>query len=218
MNAKEKGVMQRTLVLTVLVVGAAAALVVGSVSVLAGAGPVTDVASAVVGADDPDDGDLVEDDDADGDEVDGNGAEEDAAKGANDIAQVIADAFGSSQEDVMAMHDEGVGFGAMFKLHALAAAMEMSVDELLATIPTNSDGGYEFGFGELRKALTEEQQAVYESGPKNLGQLKKASKEAGADGGGDVTATGLEEPGKKLVAKVSNGHGPPDHAKAHGRN
>jgi hypothetical protein len=204
-----------------LVVGAAAALVVGSVSVLASAGPVADVANAVVGADDPDDpdgGDLVEDGDADGDEVDGDEGDNEIGKGAQDIAQVIADAFGSSQEDVLAMHDEGIGFGAMFKLHALAAAMGMSVDELLSTIPTDGDGGYEFGFGELRKALTDDQQAVYKSGPKNLGQLKKASKEAGAGVGGDAVAKGLEKAREKFAAHASNGHGPPDHAPAHGRN
>ncbi len=213
--------MQRTLILTVLVVGAAAALVVGSVSVLAGAGPVVDVAGAVVGADDPDDGDLVEDGDDDGDEVDGNGVEEDAAKGAQDIAQVIADAFGSSQEEVLAMHDEGIGFGAMFKLRALAAAMGMSVDELLSTIPTDGDGGYEFGFGELRKALTDDEQAVYESGPKNLGKLVSDSKrpeDAGPDVGGEVAAPGLQKAREKFAAHDSNGHGPPESVPAHGRN
>ena len=210
--------MQRTLILTVLVVGAAAALVVGSVSVLAGAGPVADVASAVVGADDPDDGDVVDDaDDADGAD-DPDEGENEVGKGAQDNAQVIADAFGSSQEDVLAMHDEGIGFGAMFKLHALAAAMGMSVDELLSTIPTDGEGGYEFGFGELRKALTDDQQAVYESGPKNLGQLKKASREAGGGVGGDAVAKGLEKAREKFAAHASNGHGPPDHAPAHGRN
>ncbi|GAG38733.1 unnamed protein product, partial [marine sediment metagenome] len=140
--------MKRTLLLLLLVVGAAVALAVGSYSALAGAGPVT---SVVIGADEPDDGDVVGDiDDVDGDEVavqddddvDGVVAQQDG-EGEQHIAQMIADEFGASQENVLALHEQGVGFGALFKLYALAAVMEgMTVDDLLAT---NGDGEYEFG-------------------------------------------------------------------------
>ena len=131
----------------------------------------------------------------------------------------MADEFGASQEDVLALREQGIGFGALFKLHALAAAMEMSVDDLLATIPTDGDGGYEFGFGKLRKALTEEQQAALESGPKNLGQIVSAShrpEHAGSDSDGP-TAAGLEKAREKFAAHPSNGHGPPESVPAHGR-
>src|SRR5437879_12602177 len=48
----------------------------------------------------------------------------DTATGDNgtQVAQVIADHFGVSQADVMALHDQGIGFGAIFKLYAIAAA------------------------------------------------------------------------------------------------
>ncbi len=201
--------MKRTLVLSVLVAGVALALAAGSYSALAGSGPVTGVAGLVMGVEDPDDdddADDVDDDDDDGDEADGNEVElqggDGDGNGAQKVAQALADEFGGSAEDMLALHDQGIGFGAMFKLYVLAGASGMSVDDLMATITADGDGGYEFAFGEMKNALTEEQQAAYESGPKNLGQLMKASKS------GDATA----------VAKVSNGQGPPDHAPAHGRN
>ena len=239
--------MKRTLLLSLLVVGAAVALAIGSYSALAGAGPVTSVAGAVVGSGEPDDGvvlddadddddDVDADDDADDGDDDGDGAQDDGGDGAEGddddgddegdyglgtqaVAQAIADEFGARQEDVLALHEEGIGFGAIFKLYALAAAMDTSVEELLATIPTDGDGGYEFGFGELRKALTEDQKAALESGPKNLGQLVSAShrpEDAGADSDG-ATATGLEKAREKFAAHPSNGHGPPENVPAHGR-
>lgn len=238
--------MRRTLVLCLLVIGAAVALAIGSYSALADAGPVTSVTSAVIGADEPDDGDDgsvmndADDDghdvdvqDDDGDEVDGDD-DGDTGEGVQRIAEVIAEEFGDSEEDgeedvaedVLALHEQGIGFGAIFKLYALAAAMGTSVDDLLATIATDGDGGYEFGFGELRKALTEEQQEVLESGPKNLGQLISAShraedagaaETAGSDAADEAASAGLEKAREKFAAHESNGHGPPESVPAHGR-
>ena len=68
--------MRRTLLLSLLVVGAAVALAVGSYSALAGAGPVTSVAGAVIGADEPDDGDVAGDADDDVDDVDAEDADD----------------------------------------------------------------------------------------------------------------------------------------------
>jgi hypothetical protein len=204
--------MQRTLVLSLLVVGAGVALVIGAYSALAGAGPVSSVAGAVSSADEASGADDVQD-------ADGDDGDDEVGEGAQHIAQVIADEFGGTQEDVLAQREQGIGFGALFKLHALAAAMDMSVDDLLATIPTDGDGGYEFGFGKLRKALSEEQQAAYESGPKNLGQIVSAShrpEHAGPDSDGP-TAAGLEKAREKFAAHPSDGHGPPDSVPAHGR-
>ncbi len=197
--------MHRTLILSLLVVGAGAALVIGAYSALADSGAARTVTSVVISGDETGGGEIEADD------VDGEDGGE-VGEGAQDIAQVIADEFGASQEDVLAQREQGIGFGALFKLHALAAAMETSVDDLLATIPTDGDGGYEFGFGKLRKALTEDQQAVLESGPKNLGQLVSAShrpEHAGPDSDGP-TAAGLEKAREKFAAHPSNGHGPPE--------
>ncbi len=196
--------MRRTLLLSLLVAVAAVALAVGSYSALAGSGPFAGVTDAVIGSDGTDGGgdtNGVDGGDAGGDDVNG---EEDVGigNGAQKVAQALADEFGGSAEEMLALHDQGIGFGAMFKLYLLAGASGMSVDDLMATIAADGDGGQEFAFGERKKALTEEQQAAYEAGPKNLVQLMKASKT------GDVTA----------VAKESNGQGPPDHAPAHGRN
>jgi hypothetical protein len=233
--AQRRGPLRRILLLSLLVVGAAVALAIGSYSALAGPGPVTSVASAVIGADEPDDVDVldaVETDDVDGDDVGGDEVDADdggggEAKGAQHIAQVIADEFGASQGDVLALHEQGIGFGALFKLYALAAVMEdTTVQDLLATIPTNGDGEYEFGFGELRKSLTEDQLADLESGPKNLGQIVSAShgpedagspEGAGSDVADDAASAGLEKAGDKFVAHESEGHGPPESVPAHGR-
>jgi hypothetical protein len=195
--------MQRTLVFSLLVVGAGVVLIIGAYSALAGDGPVSSVAGAVSSAEGPAGGDAAQDADGDdGEDVDGeDGGGE--AKGARHIAGLIEDAFGAEEGSAWTLHEEGIGFGAQFKLYALAAAMDMSVDDLLATIPTDGDGGHEFGFGKLRKALTEDQLAALESSPKNLGRLVSAShrpEHAGPDAG-----------------EAGGGHGPPDHAPAHGR-
>ena len=41
-------------------------------------------------------------------------------QGADKVAQAIADQFGVSKEDVLARHQQGIGFGALFKLYKLA--------------------------------------------------------------------------------------------------
>jgi hypothetical protein len=113
-----------------------------------------------------------------------------------------------TKEEVLARHNEGIGFGALFKLYKLGRAQGISVDELLASIPVDEHGEREFRFGQLRKALTEDQRALYESGPKNLGKLVSAaskSKEKVKAEGEDQSA----EPGSSR----GNGHVPPGQAK-----
>jgi hypothetical protein len=131
------------------------------------------------------------------------------AKGADMVAQVIADEFGVSKEEVLARHEQGIGFGALFKLFKLARAEGISVDALLAKIPTDENGNHEFGFGKLRKELTAEQLATFKSSPKNLGQLVSAknkhdegeAKSAGESGESEKSGSGHIPPGqaKKLV-------------------
>jgi hypothetical protein len=122
--------------------------------------------------------------------------------GQEKIAQAIADAFdvdggvGVASVDassVTTLHDQGIGYGAIFKLHAIAAAKGVTVDTLLADIEVTPEGEYKFAFGKLIKGLedNEAEAAAFESGPKNLGQLvsaankdkKDKSKGASSDGG-----------------------------------
>jgi hypothetical protein len=96
-------------------------------------------------------------------------------QGADKVAQAIADEFGVTKEEVLAHHNAGIGFGALFKLYKFARAKGISIDELLATTLVGENGEREFRFGQLRKSLTEDQRALYESGPKNLGKLVSAA-------------------------------------------
>ena len=215
--------MTRTLLLSLAVLGVAAALAVGSYSALAGSNPVGDAADAVVGAhgSDADDNgtddvnDVAEDVDEDeGGEANVQG-ESEAGAGADQVAQAIADEFGAGQEEVLALHEQGIGFGALFKLYSLARATGTTVDDLLASI--DGDG---YAFGKRFKELTEEQQAVLDAGPKNLGQPVSASHHPDDDGEAEASAAtqALEKANGKFAANSSHGHGPPAGAPAHGHN
>jgi hypothetical protein len=213
--------MTRTLLLAMAVLGVAAAVAIGSYTALAGSSPVGDVAGAVIGHDgsDGEDGEAVAEDAAEGDEASVQ-ADGETGEGAAHVAEVIGDAFGASQEEVLALHEQGIGFGALFKLYALSQATGVSVQDLLAAIATDAEGEFEFAFGKRFNDLTEEQQAVLESGPKNLGQLVSASNHPDEDGEADADAASqaLEKAQAKFAAKSSKGNGPPDGVPAHGRN
>ena len=143
----------------------------------------------------------------------GEGAED--GQGSDKVAQAIADEFGVSKDEVLARQQQGIGFGALFELYKLARAKGISVDDLLATIPTGANGEREFGFGNLRKSLTAEQLAAFSSGPKNLGQLvsgknkHKAPKAEGAPEGSEnaqPNASGKVPPGQaKKLARSQSG-------------
>jgi len=211
--------MTRTLLLSLAVFAVAAALAVGSYSALAGSNPVGGVADAIVGADGPDADDNGTDDVND---VEGGGegvgdadVQEEGDAGAGQVAQAIADEFGVGEEEVLALHEQGIGFGALFKLYALTRATGATVDDLLASI--GADG---YAFGKRFKALTEEQQAVLESGPKNLGALVSASHHPDGDGEAEASAAtqALEKAQEKFAANSSHGHGPPAGVPSHGHN
>ncbi len=191
--------MKRTLVLSALVAGVALALAAGSYSALAGSDPVTDVAGVVMGSEDPDP-------DADADDVDDDDVDVD---GAQNVADVIGSTFdGASQEDVLALHDAGFGFGAIFKLYLLAAAGDETAAAILSS-GEKGEGG--FAFGKLFKELTDEVTVLTdgEDGmPKNLGKAVSDLKKDGTDTTGASTDDGDED----------DGQGPPEHAPAHGRN
>ena len=209
----------RTILLALAVLGVATFVAIGSYSALAGSDPVGDLAGAVIGRDatDGEDDDAVAEDTEADDEADVE-AEEETGEGAENVAQVIADAFGASQEEVLALHDDGIGFGALFKLYQLSQATGVSVEDMLASMDADGEG---YAFGKRFKELTEEQRAVLEGGPKNLGQLVSASHHADEDGeseGADAASQALEKAQEKFAAKESKGNGPPDGVPAHGRN
>jgi len=192
--------MLRTLLLSLIVVGAAVGVAVGAVTALADkGGPGHGVDHGVATGLQGDGGsNVVQTEDNDN----GNDGE-----GAQHIAQVIAETFGGvltaeadgvSQEGVLALHDQGIGFGAIFKLYLLAAAGDATAAEILSTGEVPEDG---FAFGERFKEMADqvsELSAGEDGVPKNLGQAKKGSQ---------VTALGADDDGDQ---------GPPDHAPAHG--
>jgi hypothetical protein len=169
---------------------------VGLYSALAGPGPIVDFV--------PSSGGSSEADHNPGGPRSLQAQEGDDSQGGDKVAQAIADEFGVTKEEVLARHNEGIGFGALFKLYKLARAQGISVDDLLATIPVDENGEREFRFGQLRKALTEDQRALYESGPKNLGKLVSAASKAKDK----VTAEG-EDQGAEPGRARGNGHVPP---------
>jgi len=194
---------------------AAAALTIGAVSA-SGGGPLsfdpedtqTEGAQEQEGSPSPEAEDEVEEQDSDdvdieeGD-VEAEGVDDDSA-GNQKIAEAIAEEFETTPEAVLALHDEGIGFGAIFKLYLIARAKGITVDELLAQI--EEDGGG-FAFGKLKKSLTDEELAIFEDGPKNLGELVSGSNH---DDGDDSDEAETEDAGE---GETSRG-GPPDHAKA----
>jgi hypothetical protein len=154
-----------------------------------------------------------DDESADSEDAEDVEAEEESVAAEGDpagnqkIAEAIAEEFDTTPEAVLALHDQGIGFGAIFKLYLIARAKGITVEELLAQ--TNEDGGG-FAFGKLKKSLTEDEMAIFEDGPKNLGELVSGSNHDDENEAGvvDAQAAGQESGG-------SNG-GPPEHAKAKG--
>ena len=205
--------MSKRWLMGLMVMVLAGAIALGAVSAMAKGGPLGNPGHESAAEDDDADDDATADADTE-DADEGEAAlEEDGepGNGAEAIAQVIADEFGAIPEDVLALHEQGIGFGALFKLYAIAAAKGMTVDELLATIGTDADGEFEFGFGELMKSLTDEEMATLEAGAKNMGQLVSASHKADGD-----AEEGEESESSSEGASHGNGHGPPEFAKAHG--
>jgi len=113
------------------------------------------------------------------------GGQEEGA-GEEAIAQAVADEFDVSAEDVMALHDEQhIGWGALFKLFAIAEAKGITVEQLLAGTGFTAEGKHDFAFGEMMNELTEAQLATLESGPKNLGELVSEAHHEGEGGASD---------------------------------
>jgi hypothetical protein len=93
------------------------------------------------------------------------------------VATILAEEFEVDVEAITDLHDAGIGYGAIFKLQALALALGVDVETLLADL-TNESGEFAFGFGKFKKSLTDEQNAILDSLPRNLGQIVSAANKA----------------------------------------
>ena len=86
-------------------------------------------------------------------------------------AATVAAAFDIDVERALALHDAGVGWGAMVKLLGIAEVKGVAVDQLLAGLP-KVDGEYQFDFGAMEADLTPAQRAELADMPRGLGHLK----------------------------------------------
>ncbi len=91
-------------------------------------------------------------------------------KGQLKHAASISATFDIDSDTALALHRDGIGWGAMVKLLAIAEVSGVSVDQLLANVD-KVDGEYEFDFGSMRAGLTASQQEELASMPKGIGQL-----------------------------------------------
>ena len=91
-------------------------------------------------------------------------------KGQLKQAASISNAFDIDSDTAMALHRDGVGWGAMVKLLAIAEVSGVTVDQLLANVE-NVDGEYQFDFGTMEAGLTASQQEELAAMPKGVGHL-----------------------------------------------
>ena len=85
-------------------------------------------------------------------------------------AASISAAFDIDSDTALALHRDGIGWGAMVKLFAIAEVTGVTVDQLLANV-AKVDGEYEFDFGSMRAGLTVSQQEELAGMPKGVGHL-----------------------------------------------
>ena len=91
-------------------------------------------------------------------------------KGQLKHAASISAAFDVESEAVAALRRDGIGWGAIVKLLAIAEVSGVAVDQLLANVQ-KVDGEYEFDFGSMRNDLTVSQQEELAGMPKGVGHL-----------------------------------------------
>jgi len=103
-------------------------------------------------------------------EVDDAGEEDEHGSGKQ--AAAIAAFCGKSVEEIEALHGEGTGWGALFKVCKLSIATGESVEDVLADAKENG-----FAFGNRFKVLTDEEQARFDELPKSLGQAMKGQRD-----------------------------------------
>ena len=86
-------------------------------------------------------------------------------------AESVSEVFDIDPDTALALHQDGVGWGALVKLLAIAEVKGVSIEQLLADIE-KVDGEYEFDFGSMRAALTPAQQEELAGKPKGVGHLR----------------------------------------------
>lgn len=91
-------------------------------------------------------------------------------KGQLKHAESISNAFDIDSDTALALHRDGIGWGAMVQLLAIAEVSDVTIDQLLANV-AKVDGEYEFDFGTMRAGLTVAQQEELAGMPKGVGHL-----------------------------------------------
>ena len=105
-------------------------------------------------------------------------AQQSSADDAANAAEVIADEFDADADDVAELHEQGMGYGVIFKLYAIADAKDMDVDDFIESLDEKPNGKPAFAYGQIKKSLDEDEAEELADGPKNLGQLVSASRKA----------------------------------------
>lgn len=111
---------------------------------------------------------------------DGDDGAERTSRSSEVKIQLLADfvvggepADGVTTTAVTDMRTTGIGWGALFKIYKLAAAMDVDPSTLVGEI--GPDGEIEFSFGEAKKLMDEAQRAAFDAMPKNFGTLVAAA-------------------------------------------
>ena len=105
-------------------------------------------------------------------ESDQNGS---VGRGAMRNAQVIADRFGVSLQEILDFHSQAVGFGAMVKIFAIASITGTAAETLIEQLPLDADG--EPDLDVLISSLSDEERAAFDAlGMRGLGHLKIEAK------------------------------------------
>jgi hypothetical protein len=111
------------------------------------------------------------------------------------VGDAITEEFELEPGEVQELHDMGIGYGAIFKLQVYAYALGITVEELLATLEVDPETGeYVFNFGELEQSLTEEQLALLDDLPQNLGEIVSAAARPDHAGEGKPDGVGEGKP------------------------
>ena len=120
------------------------------------------------------------------------------------VVQVILSVFSlptAPPDQITALHDQGIGFGAIFKLELLAKAQSTTVDQLILNL-IGTDGEIGFSFGQAFRQLTPAQLELIKDFPyRNLGQAIAATHRPSHAGQGQGRP---DDPGSQ---GATHGHG-----------
>ena len=111
------------------------------------------------------------------------------------VGDAITEEFALDPDEVHDLHEMGIGYGGIFKLEIYAIALGVEVETLLATFEVDPETGeYEFAWGELKKTLDEDQLAILEGLPKNLGRVVSQANKPDHAGNGKPDHAGNGKP------------------------